>query len=92
MKKIMPGDLLDKFEVDRMYWVFFMKYKRKLRYRRFLEEFRLITRTWLGCQGSNYMNMFYYFVTKEGIVKGRGIDRDGTYRINGKNDNGYATL
>ena len=45
----MPGKALDKFEIDRMYWVMFMKYKQKLRFKRFLKEFEFITRTWVGC-------------------------------------------
>ena len=29
------------------------------------------------------MNMFYMFITKEGIVKGRGIDSGGAFTLKG---------
>ena len=83
----MPEDALDKFEKDSMYWIMYMKYKQKLRFKRFLKEFEFITRKWFGNfkagDFNNYLDMFYMFITKEGIIKGRGTGKRGTFTIEG---------
>lgn len=78
LAKIIPLDVLDLEEIEMMYWTFYMKYKKKLRYKRFIEELEMVTKKWSALYtqfGKKHeMKFIYMFMTKDGRVFIRGED------------------
>lgn len=88
LAKIIPLEVLEETEVEIMYWTFFVKYKRKLRFKRFIEEFEMVTKTWTALYkqfGKKHeMKFIYMFMTKDGRVFIRGEDDFDKFTYQGK--------
>lgn len=88
LAKIIPLEKLEEEEVEIMYWTFFLKYKRKLRYKRFIEELEMVTKKWTALYtqfGKKHeMKFIYMFMTKDGRVFIRGEDDFDKFTYQGK--------
>jgi len=83
IEKMVPRECLDEFEIHSLYWVMFMKYKHKLRYKRFLQEFQFISKTWIGLDEYGDLTIYFIFVTKDGKLRGRGGANVGGFTLEG---------
>lgn len=86
--RLMPSKVVTELETHVLYWTLYIKYKNKLKVKRFLEEYEIITRSWVGCQeiGSqnNYLNIYFMFLTKDGRLRGKGTGNGGPFTVEGQ--------
>ena len=88
VKRLLQSQVLTEFEINYLYWTIYIKYKNKLKMKRFIDEYKLITRSWVGCQKlgatNNYLSMSYLYMTRDGRMKGKGTGSGGPFTLEAK--------
>lgn len=96
VKRLLPSQVLTEFEINYLYWTIFIKYKNKLKMKRFIDEYKLITRSWVGCQKlgatNNYLSMYYLYMTRDGRMKGKGTGSGGPFTVEAKRKGHKITI